>query len=1102
MEEGELRRYMREAFRNMDREAGHISVEEIEALASGAASSPRAQEMQSHLAQCEQCRQLLQEFKQFVADSQVPTSTDLTKEWNALQHQLRPQKKIEVMRRWLPAAAAAALLLAAGISWIVIQRHASDPQRLLAQAYSQQRNSEFRLAHAPYGPVRQERGGRSTFHLPQSLLKAQDKLKEELESSPQNPDLLRLQGEAEMMERDATAAIQTLEKASDLRPQDDRILADLGVAYALHGDVTGAQPDYHHALDLLSRSLQIQPRIPEIMFNRALVLEKMKLFDQAVQEWQDYLRLEPDPNWANEARQYLANLQNKMQSREDALHRIDADPAKFLARVAAGERVDAEAYLRDYAVTEWLPRSRSNESAKAATKALAKMFKQHGDSWLEDMARANLSQETLDGIAGLKATEADINNENFRAVLGTARQATHSFLRAANLAGSLRARLSEVVALKLLLQNENCLQTAESLRQELDHYSYVQLRARVRIEQAICDMRLGDLKEAATLLRQAIQMSEAAGLNATALDADTRYLDSLGHVGLQSDVFSSAKRSLDTFWAGAYPAALFYQVVDDLRLIASRANQPYTAWFLARSAVWAAKESSNRLRQGMAHASLAVRAEEVGESSEAEFNLQLSEQLLAQSPPAYHIESQADFAEVELKRGQIDSALSRLQALRNDLPPGPFLASVRYFSVLGEASRRKGLIQDAIQAFQQSIMLGNLRHLSMASERERAGILKTIEGSYRGLVATKLAEENSDSAALEIWQSYRAQDSGVTLADIQSHDGSVLWFVELPDGLVAWLVRDRHASLHRFDVSKEVVSGVITRFLRECSDRTGNDLRLQQDARKLYQWMIEPFAAQLNAQDRSVVVDLDGIFSSVPLQALIANDGINLGDRFSITVASAFAAGGMRRELDRRSMALIVANPTVTGESATEFPPLPASVEEAGIVRAVFPRNELLKGDAASVAALVAALPDAEVVHFAGHGSTDWENGALVFAANPSTRADYDLLRSTDLQRQDWSRSALVVLSACAVAGGETRGTHNPDSLVRALSKAGASRILASSWNVDASATAELMQAFYASLATGATPDRALQAAEQEVRKRPGWKHPYYWAGFQVYGTV
>jgi CHAT domain-containing protein len=96
----------------------------------------------------------------------------------------------------------------------------------------------------------------------------------------------------------------------------------------------------------------------------------------------------------------------------------------------------------------------------------------------------------------------------------------------------------------------------------------------------------------------------------------------------------------------------------------------------------------------------------------------------------------------------------------------------------------------------------------------------------------------------------------------------------------------------------------------------------------------------------------------------------------------------------------------------------------------------------------------------------------------------------------------LAVLSACAAAEGERQGAHNPESLVRAIARAGVTRVLASLWNVDSAASAELMTRFYAGLSKGEGPERALENARQAVRSNPRWEHPSYWAGFQLYGTI
>src|SRR5207302_7429205 len=134
----------------------------------------------------------------------------------------------------------------------------------------------YRVADAQYAPMRVERGGSSAFSMPEPLLKAAADIAAKMKASPDNPEVLRLEGEAEMIERQAAAAVRTLQKALDFSPQDARILAALGSAYALRGDLERQPADYPNALEYFSRSLHIRPQAPEIVFNRALVLERMQ----------------------------------------------------------------------------------------------------------------------------------------------------------------------------------------------------------------------------------------------------------------------------------------------------------------------------------------------------------------------------------------------------------------------------------------------------------------------------------------------------------------------------------------------------------------------------------------------------------------------------------------------------------------------------------------------------------------------------------------------------------------------------------------------------------------------------------------------------------
>jgi len=83
----------------------------------------------------------------------------------------------------------------------------------------------------------------------------------------------------------------------------------------------------------------------------------------------------------------------------------------------------------------------------------------------------------------------------------------------------------------------------------------------------------------------------------------------------------------------------------------------------------------------------------------------------------------------------------------------------------------------------------------------------------------------------------------------------------------------------------------------------------------------------------------------------------------------------------------------------------------------------------------------------------------------------------------------------------EARGPVNPQSLVRGLLWAGVARVVASRWNMDTETGVPFMDRFYTSLLSGDDVATALRDAARRVREDPATSHPYFWAGFQSFGT-
>ena len=94
-----------------------------------------------------------------------------------------------------------------------------------------------------------------------------------------------------------------------------------------------------------------------------------------------------------------------------------------------------------------------------------------------------------------------------------------------------------------------------------------------------------------------------------------------------------------------------------------------------------------------------------------------------------------------------------------------------------------------------------------------------------------------------------------------------------------------------------------------------------------------------------------------------------------------------------------------------------------------------------------------------------------------------------------------MVLSACQTALGRDIKGEGLVGLTRGFMYAGAPRVVASLWQVDDAATADLMREFYkAMLVEGLPPAAALRTAQVRMWQRNQQLSPYFWAAFTLQG--
>jgi len=189
------------------------------------------------------------------------------------------------------------------------------------------------------------------------------------------------------------------------------------------------------------------------------------------------------------------------------------------------------------------------------------------------------------------------------------------------------------------------------------------------------------------------------------------------------------------------------------------------------------------------------------------------------------------------------------------------------------------------------------------------------------------------------------------------------------------------------------------------------------------------------------------------------------------------------------------------------FTRLPFSRQEAESIIALTPKGTALKATdfkASRDLALSRQLSQYRILHFATHGLLNSERpelSGLVFSLIDREGKPQDgFLRLHEVYNLQLNAD-LVVLSACETGLGKEIKGEGLIGLTRGFMYSGAPRVVASLWNVDDLATAELMKLFYQRMLKDGQPaGAALLAAQLELSRQKRWASPYFWAGFVLHG--
>ena len=995
-------------------------------------------------------------------------------------------------QRWLLAAAA--VLAIALTSVIVLRaRHHDATQELVEVSPRSARAVEARLtggfAWAPYrGAIRADRAAVDTEQLKVAGAAANAIERAEQDTSP---DARRAAGIALVLIDKPEEGIARLTDEAKRSPSEARVWSDLSAAQYAAAQ-TGRTSLYPEALASANRALQIDPRMGEALFNRALVLERIGIRGEARVAWQRYLDVDPSSLWANEAREHLSRLaaerenpkfESDRQRLEAAAASGDAEAVRMLVdRHRERARAFGEAeYLGRWA--EALTRGDAGEAARWLTvsrnigTALAAIS---GESLLRDAVQVI---DAADAQKRLRIAAAHITYRRGRIAFSRREQGQGE--RDLRLAAAQFAEAGDPMSLAArsyaagarMAQNDvvQSRQELAALVTEVDgRPGYLSQAGQVRWELARGLMFDDDWNGAARVLAEAEALFRRTGETENQAMVGTMLADALTAVGRPDEAWRAHIRAFEAL-SSAGQIDLLDQAVGGAVTTALRVRKPETARALIGIVESLERAMSNdellvetlvrkSLLDGPSDAAAAIRS--AGEATSVALRVpdgSLRARYLADADMAMAV-ALAD-SDPRRSRDLASRALDLYvgNGLTN-LVAEPYLVRARASLRIGDASAAERDLSAGMLAVEQHP--AGLGGAGIGADVLDAGSALFQEAIRRDLDRGDVTSAYADAERMRGVPAASASVDELRRRLVGSGT-TVVAIVVLPREVVSMTVTERGVVSSRHAIPREEVAALAAR---------------DDDASSaaLYDLLIRPSAAAL-ADAHALIVVPDRSLDQVPFSAL--RDGLTgraLVERMTVSIAPSATALRVAPPAVRPVTVAALGLPSGRASGTAALPAVELEVTEIGRLYPAARGERTGDVTARTVEENAAA---ADVLHIAGHTEGDPAgDDALAVAGGPLSWRTIAAMHGM---------SPVVVLSACNTL----RRPHDPDrralSLAGAFIAAGAGDVVGTLAPIGDRDAQALFLALHEQLARGIAAPAALRQVQLTQLRHPGvaWRH-------------
>ncbi len=1071
-------------------------------------------------------------------------------------------------RSYAGMAVAAVLLIAIGIfAWRMFLVKSPEQETLLAltNAYTNGRLLESRISGLGYAPMAQLRGdGKANLddtRLAEAELIA---LKEEREN-PGAP-AFRTLGRVYLAGQKFDKAIEWLDKAAAAQPENAGVQSDLGAAFLEKGrqetDPTKRAEAMIKSLAHLDKSLQLDDSLLEARFNRALLYEQMHLPERAKTDWQSYLEKDPNSGWANEARKRLAHLEEK-QNR--SLNNKESDYEAFVVAANNGDETGAWKLLSrnrnrgDNAITqrlidEYLSSSEARPRLQMISLAGKLELERTGDRFTADLAayysKATPRQLQLitQGRQLLKSGSELYGNAEFEDASQLYRRAEVIFTQAGNTCEALMAQALVGSAYVRGPYADRALAIFDRLAAHSSERGYKLLLARALFSVADAEGSRREFSKSLESAAKSLDIYESLGESSGELRSLQALVVNYHELGELYKSIGFAFRALDvaaTFspqpvevWSlyqqtaanlnalgftsmalGFEESALHLAVASGVPLLRSRSYamlatiyQKLNNYDAALQNGQLALDEANSVRGEMIKANLVAHStlnlahihREMDSFTQAlafynrsiELHQQLNQQLYVAEAHKGKLESLIALKDYEAAGAEIKSTIALLEQDRSRITEDANRNS--YFD-LAQSTYDLAVdftyftLQNSEAAFEYSEASHARSLLDLVSAggevvKSRGGIDVRVGKVVRPLTLNEIQQRLPDQS-------------------------QILQYSVLEDKLVAWVISRTATDSKHVAVSVSELTASVTGFVNALT--SANVDARNNGAKRLYETLITPVEPSLN-RDAVIFIVPDKILNIVPFAALVSPQTgryfvedyvFGVAPSSNLVIKSSERAASRSRSTDES--ALIIGNPSFDLARFPLLPDLPAAAREAESVAQLYDTTPLI-GPNAEASRVKARMPEADVIHFAGHYVADERSPLLsrLLLAKAASRTngnqDSDgVLTASDVYRINLNRAHLVVLSACTTGVERFYRGEGAIGMARPFIEAGAPMVVASLWSVESEPTSRLMIAFHKHRKLDRMSAlRALHQAQLDMLSSsdPTDSNPRTWSAFVAIG--